>query len=291
MRGNPAGVMTVPRVPYGVARARTFHTHGVTRGQLRRLVEQGAVRHLRHGWYQTDDADPDVVRAIRLGARLSCLTVLGRSGLWLPPWAGLHIRLPERSRRSGRRPVPADLHTCTPYGPQSLKDFGAVDPISLALSAAARCTTAEYFVAILDSALRSGQWSLDDLTHVLQHCPGHLRQLLTRTGRADSGTESLVRFRLESCNIAVTPQVEIPSVGRVDLLVGRRLVIEVDSVAHHTGLEAYTRDRERDRTLAALGYERIRLTWQQVIHDWDRVFADIVAIIRRGDHLRTPRLH
>lgn len=82
----------------------------------------------------------------------------------------------------------------------------------------------------------------------------------------------------------VRAQVEIPGVGRVDLLIGRRLVIECDSRAHHTGEAAYESDRTRDRKLVRMGYLVIRLTYQQKLNDWPNVEADILALIRRDEH-------
>lgn len=112
---------------------------------------------------------------------------------------------------------------------------------------------------------------------------------MARSDRSESGTESLVRYRLRSRQIGVRPQVSIESAGRVDLLVGRRLVIEVDSVAHHTSTAAYRRDRRRDRRLAALGYLVVRLTYEEVMYEWDNVLADLLMIIRSGAHLTPPQ--
>lgn len=44
-----------------------------------------------------------------------------------------------------------------------------------------------------------------------------------------------MRLRLRRRKVELRTQVTIADVGRVDLLVGERLVIEVDSKEHHTG--------------------------------------------------------
>lgn len=280
-------MLRIPTVPYGVARPRDFIEQGLSRSEFDSLVATGNLRLLRHGWYATDAAHPHVHRAVSLGGHLSCLSALQLAGLWMPPTIGLHVRFARRE--SPTRPEPErGVHYCTGYGPEARRASGPVDTAWVALTAAARCTTPEYLVAIMDCALHQHKCTTEELRECLAPCPRRIRTLVDRTAKAESGTESLVRFRLESARIKVHPQVEIPGVGRVDLVVGKRLVIEVDSFAHHTGTEAYTRDRERDRVLAALGYERIRLTYEQVMFDWDRVFSDILAIIRRGEHLREP---
>src|SRR5665647_786535 len=66
----------------------------------------------------------------------------------------------------------------------------------------------------------------------------------------------------------VRPQVVIPGVGRVDLLVGESLIIECDSHAHHTGETNYRGDRRRDLSATADDYRVVRLTWEQCFLTW-----------------------
>ncbi len=62
---------------------------------------------------------------------------------------------------------------------------------------------------------------------------------------SESGTESKVRLLLRTRRIGHRPQVYIARVGYVDLLVGDRLVVEIDGAAYHTGPE-FEEDRRRD---------------------------------------------
>lgn len=280
----------IPAIPHGVARTATLVEAGLTRRELRRLVDRGHLTRLQRGWYALPDAHRDVRAAIEHGGRLSCLSALALHDVWSPPRPGVHIRLLEHTvtGRACVRPPPPRIRQCRAWGPQALADLGPVDPIDVALTAAGRCTTAEYFVAILDSLLRQGHRPAD-LVHMLRHCPVRVRRLVAHTDLADSGTESLVRFRLRAAGIRVRPQVRIHGVGRVDLLVGSRLVLEVDSRAHHSAHDAYVTDRDRDLALARLGYDRLRVTYEHVLHRWDEAFAAIMTIVRRGDHRRNPR--
>ncbi|WP_299573327.1 DUF559 domain-containing protein [uncultured Williamsia sp.] len=86
----------------------------------------------------------------------------------------------------------------------------------------------------------------------------------------------------------MTTQHRVPGVGRVDLLVGERLVIEVDSHAHHTGVERYEADRARDRRLVQLGYVVLRLSYHQVVHDWPETEKVVLDLIRRREHRGRP---
>lgn len=146
----------------------------------------------------------------------------------------------------------------------------------------------EMFVAVADSVLHRRGLVVDDLVTLMDPCPPRLLRWLSRCDVAESGTESLVRVRLRSRRIRLRPQVVIDTVGRVDFLVGRRFVIEVDSREHHTSEAAHQNDRRRDRRLVAMGYIVVRLTYHDVVHDWDDVLCDLLSVIRSGAHLLPP---
>ena len=56
-------------------------------------------------------------------------------------------------------------------------------------------------------------------------------------------------------------------VGEVDLLVGDRVVVEIDGFAHHSDRVAFQEDRRRDRELVAQGYVVLRFTAAEVLRD------------------------
>lgn len=89
----------------------------------------------------------------------------------------------------------------------------------------------------------------------------------------------MMRLRLRGWGLQVRPQVLIPPIGRVDMVVGDDTVLEVDSVAHHSG-DDHIRDRQRDLALTALGWRVIRLTYRQIVHDWRTTAAHLRAILR-----------
>lgn len=101
---------------------------------------------------------------------------------------------------------------------------------------------------------------------------------------SQSGTETLVRLRLRALGMRVRIQAHC-GIGRVDLLVGDRLVIECHSKAHHTGVENYARDRDRDLSLVDGDYLVLTLSYEQVLLDWPRVEAVIRRRVAAGDHL------
>lgn len=278
----------LPHSAHGVVSAAQLITAGWSRPEIRKATDLLHLTRLRPGWYAGPDADQAVGAAVKAGGHLSCVSALARHGLWVPPDDHLvHTRLTDHI---GQQAAPAGVRFCRAYGPDRFRPArDAVDPLGPALLTAARCATPELFVAILDSATHRRGFDADDLRLLLSGAPGFALTLVDRCDEAESGTESLVRFRLRSRQVGLTPQVMIGTVGRVDFLVGRRFVIEVDSVAHHTSTPAYRRDRRRDRRLAALGYVVVRLTYEEVMYEWDDVLPDLLAIIRSGAHLKPPK--
>jgi very-short-patch-repair endonuclease len=104
---------------------------------------------------------------------------------------------------------------------------------------------------------------------------------------SQSGTESITRVRLRAVGFSVVVQPRIPGVGRVDLRVGR-LLLECDSIRHHTSLENYHNDRRRDRRALVDGWLAMRITYDDVLYGWDAVIADIRAITRSDRHRKLP---
>ena len=275
------------RAGFGAVRAADLLDAGLTRRDVRRLHDSSTVARLRHGWYADPwTVDPQVREAVAAGGVLTCVSALAKRGIWTPPHHAVHLRRSEHHTSAPARNVHSDwVHRHWVDEPATR----SVDSIGVALRAALRCVDPEHLVAILDSVLQQTTHTRESLADLLADGPQSTRALLDRCdGRAESGTESLVRFRLTARNVRVRSQVAIAGVGRVDFLIGRRLVIEVDSRAHHTSDAAYRRDRRRDRKLVRLGYLVIRITYEEVMYDWADVEDDVMAIVRRGDHLRKP---
>ena len=85
----------------------------------------------------------------------------------------------------------------------------------------------------------------------------------------------------------VRTQVLIPRVGRVDEIIGDRLVLESDGYRYHSSHEQFREDRRRDLELARQEYLCIRLDGHQIMNDWPRTEDALFTIIRRNEHLWT----
>lgn len=113
----------------------------------------------------------------------------------------------------------------------------------------------------------------------------HREALLRADGICESGTETVFHERSRRIRRLhdVRRQVTIAGVGRVDFLIGDRLVIEIDGFAYHSDPEQFEQDRRRDAALSALGYRVLRFSYHQVMSRWPEVEGAVWAAIARGD--------
>lgn len=264
-----------------VAKVSDLRRRGVSRRELDALIASGSYRRLGNGWLAAERGDAQVVLALGAGARLTCVSAAKVHGLWTPPVPGVHVY-----RRAGAGPG-RGLDGGVEHWPPVRRwpDQSPVAPLPLALEHAARCLDVVEAAILLESAWNRGLVDASGVGSVLARVPHRVSRSLARVRRsAESGTETKVRWWLESQRVGVRAQVRIPGVGRVDLLVGERWVIECDSVAHHTGLATYADDRRRDLELRRRGYLVTRLTWEQVFLSWASTQQALLEILRQQEH-------
>jgi very-short-patch-repair endonuclease len=231
---------------------------------------------LRSGWLARPDADVRVVAAVRAGGCLACADALRVHGVWVPERLGRdHVRRSRRARTRG----PAG---CRPYGATTPID-GAVDDVDMAFRCLLRCGEAEDVTVVADSILHLRLASAAELEAWSVDAPSRMRRALERVDASESGLESILRLRLRSRNVRVRTQVWIEGM-RVDLLVGDVLVVECDGGEHHASWTAQAADRARDRRLTTLGFVVVRLTYGQIVDDWEAVEADLLSLVRRRAH-------
>lgn len=261
----------------GVCRTKDLTRAGWRQIDLRQAVSTQQLTRLRVGWYAQPGADEKVVRAVRAGGSLGCASAIAFHGGWDVTGNRVHVRTDHN--RTGR-PC-SGLAICR--SPDDRDDHAPecpVDDLEVALRCAWRCLESDDFIAVCDSLAHRELATPDDIRSWLGPLGG-VDDRLELMDTAESGTETLVRLRLRRLGIRLRTQVVIPGVGRVDMLIGKKLVVEVDSRAHHTGEERYRSDRERDLRLMALGYRVIRVTYEQVMFDWPSTEILLRQAIRR----------
>lgn len=273
---SPNDLRTLPFRPADVA-------HALTWKQLDTLARLGHVQRIRHGWYCAEPVHPVLRRAARLGGVVTCTSALALWGAWNTD-NRLHLRL-----RRGRTESDDLVLHCDNRSPMSAV---VEDPLP-ALLLACRCLDPEQLTLVTDSVLNHGLISAAEYEHLLGSLSRRLRHKLRFVdGRSESGTESRVRYWLQSLGFHVQPQAYFPGVGRVDLMVNGK-VIECDSVAHHGG-EQHFRDRERDLKLGARSIPVHRLSHRQVMHQWPATQQYLLAILgrpqRRGKRISVTKL-
>lgn len=264
------------------------HTHGMeyrsgvlhvselnlTASALRTMVRSGELRPVCRGWYATPTADPEAIRARQAGGTLTAQSLLRHYGVWLVRDGRFHVRIRPHGHSTGSACVHRLEPAVTPR-----------DDVALALVAMAHCSTAAAVTIAIDSVLNKGLLRLEEIEAVSGQHHRLAKALRASDGRSQAGGETQMRLFLRSNQIGFQVQVYIAGVGWVDLLVGERLVIEIDGREFHLG-EQFERDRERDLRLHALGYTVLRLSYRQLESDWDSVCATILSLVRSGAHRR-----
>lgn len=277
----------------GLAATHELLARGYTQRNLGYAAATGRIIRVRQGWYCLPDADNTLQEAVRVGGRLSCISGAEHHSLWVRKTTNLHVDVtPTASRLRSR--TDKRIRLATLDSPMTVVHWNDDQSSGTRFALSAReclrrmtlCRPPEEVVAAVDSALRLGLISPRQWADDIRHLPPRLRRLLARVDeRSESIIESITRFRLNYAGYEPRVQVRIVGVGRVDLVVGTRLVIELDGWGYHADRERFEADRRRDARLSARGYRVLRFSYRQVMDSWSEVRAAILAAVARGDHL------
>ncbi len=255
---------------------------GVSAPELRQWERDGTVQRIRRGYYARPDARTPVVRAVRLGGRLTSYPALEAHGAWCPPDDDrLHVAVNAHAR------LLRDPDTAEFFRPRSdvvlhWKDVppprsGQITGLSL-LPTAIRHLPADldhaHLVAVLDSAVRARSTTTAQLAAGFGGTPRLLRVMRLIDPSAESGTESIARVRMLEAGIEPRCQAKIGR-WRVDFLISRRVVVEVDGREFHDDESTFTRDRRKAAELTALGLHVLHFSYAQVLYDWPTCLAAI----------------
>ncbi|WP_460801303.1 endonuclease domain-containing protein [Microbacterium sp. GXF6406] len=263
----------------GIARGSLLQKYGCTRQQLADAATAGSILRIRTGVYALPAVDDAIRTAAAHGGELTCAAALRARGVWvLPdPDAMVHVWMGTAARRH-----PHSGCSCVAHYGDGPAGIG-IASAATALISAFRCLSGEAFFAAYESAWNLRLVSASDRRRIRQALPRSAHWVLN-LARADagSGLESVLRFRLHLLGLVLDSQVEIGGVGRVDFVVGGRLIIEVDGALNHRGAERRHRDLVRDAEASARGYETLRFDYALLLHDWPRVAAAIIAALGRA---------
>lgn len=278
----------------GVATREQLLARGLTGFDLTRAVRLGALVRVRRAHYATPDATADQRTAVRVGGRLGCLSAAASFGLWGGADIRVHVAVARnasrlrtnRSLSAPRTPLPLEADAIR--RPIVLHWCGSIETplecwrVSLGdcLRQVVRCAGRELAGAVLDSALSTGQLDRASLCELFADAFTRERLLAGgATPRSESGTESRVARRLTALGISYRQQVRIPRVGRVDFLLPKRVIVEVDGYAYHSSPDRFEEDRRRDAVAASLGYLVLRFSYAQVMNDVGLVERTILGAL------------
>ena len=155
------------------------------------------------------------------------------------------------------------------------------DPLLNVLQYVAACRPHEDALVVWNSALNLG---LTDV-QALRRC-GFTGAAMRLRDEAqpyfDSGLETLAASRLRWTRLRLVPQAHLFG-HRVDLLIGERLVLQIDG-ATHTGKQR-DEDIAFDAFLVTRGYTVVRIGYRQIMDDWHAVQLRLMECIAQGLHL------
>lgn len=265
----------------GIAATSQLRLGGVSGHALERAVQSGELHHVARGWYATARIPRAVVTAVRSGGWVTCESAMRLQGVWALDGDKVHVGL---GRHGRARPVTGCVHHWSGVAPAGYP----MDDVLTALDQFTRCAPLVPIVICADSIANRGLAREEEVLAVLQRTAIGRRAAELFDGSSQSGIETIARVALRRRGVRLRSQVRIVGVGHVDLLIGDRLVLELDGQEWHTG-DDYEEDRRRDLALVAGGYLVVRVSYRQVTESWSSVESELLAIIRRGDHLWRAR--
>ena len=275
----------------GLASTSELYADGHSRSALSAAADAGLVIRVRQGWYSTPDVHPSLLEAARVGGRLTCLSALGMHGCWTYPTTDLHVAVPGNAcrLRTRRSKITRLADVPEPGVRTHWRDDSAGHRLLRApidcLADLIACQQPDAVTAVADSALHKYPWLHDEWRLLVLRSPTSKQKYLSAIdGVCESGTESIFFMRTSPLGLPMRRQEQIPGVGRVDFLIGTKLVIEIDGAEYHTDPVRFEADRHRDAVLSRMGYRVLRFSYRQVMYAWDEVESAVLAAVVRGDH-------
>ena len=256
---------------------------GYSRAQIKENLAQGTLYRAARQWFADQHTPTEPIRAVQLGGRLGCVSACRHHELWVPHDRDLHVAM------NPGRALPVNPPAGVQFHRLSTPCATAVLPLEDAVAQVVQRHNVETGLIVLESAVNSGRLHPGDARHILNGLPARkARAAQFFSPLAESGSETRLRLFFQRRRIPVQPQARIPGVGRVDLLVGRSWIVEADSTAHHSARLDVRKDRARDVNAQEQGYDRLRLSYEQIWYSWEQTQLFLVSKLETKAHLRPP---
>lgn len=147
----------------GIHRTADLRAEGVTRRDIEAALRSGRLARIARGWYAEPHADPSIMRAVQLRARVTCLSGCRLHGLWVPPDRALHTAI----RSDDRLPARARGVLVHRLGTAGWPTSAPVLDLDLCIAHVIRHHGPEAGLMVLESATNSGLLSLSAATHLM----------------------------------------------------------------------------------------------------------------------------
>jgi hypothetical protein len=278
----------------GMARRRHLRKAGLSRRRLKALVASGRLRLLTPDLYATTDPQPDdTLRAavLRLEAVVSHQSAALLWGIELVTTpAKPHVTVGRNRGRAEHDGVEVHRRDIRSDERELCGEVPITSVVRTLLDLCRALPLAEA-VASVDSALRQQLVTLDELVGALRRLPaGRGRGLVRRVldladPAAGSMLESLCRVLMAEAGLPrPEPQYVVRHrgawVGRVDFAwPEQRVIVETDGFAFHSDRASYRKDRRRHNALQLAGWQVLRFSWEDVVHEPDYVVAALRELL------------
>lgn len=268
------------RRKFGLATAADLPLIGLQSKSARgKAVKAGHLLRLGRGIYALPHANADAVRAVGLGGAIACESACKLYGMWVPH-RDLHIL-------TRRNQAIVKARNVTVHSRRHAPDL--IPTPWDAVHQVLRFHDAETGLMVLESALNMGLIEVAEVEALIRDLPYKKQRVLGwATEHSQSGLETRVRLFFLSNRIPVRPQVQIPTVGWVDMVVGSSLIVECNGDFAHSTREQRNRDYMRIQRARMLGYETVSLSYSQIFEHWEETQAYLLALIRERKHLKPP---
>jgi very-short-patch-repair endonuclease len=274
----------------GLAQKRQLVALGASDWMLTRAVRRGEVHRARQGWYSTIPESEPVLRAARVGGRLTGMSALIELGCWSWREHPLHVSVPRGAARLRKqwdrfsRLNPANADVVLHWDDDGVVQGGGCQLVSVK-DAYLRVVLDEPFelaVAAFDWGLRSGLLDRTALEEILRALPDDARMIGNWIdSQCDSILESIARTGLQLRGFLVTSQVPVGMLERIDLVIEDIVALETDGKDH---LGRFEKDRRKDISITIEGRHALRATYTMVRYDFDR----LVEAVERAITARHP---
>ncbi|MBX3099149.1 MAG: hypothetical protein KF761_06165 [Salinibacterium sp.] len=268
---------------------------GATGRDLTAAVQQGHLLRVRRDHYVLPGTPKPIIRAVRIGGRIGCLSALAHRGIFAIDSSATHVHLARTASRPRdpdrrNRPLGSPRGGATVHWGALIETGGGNEfsvGVSDALAQVVQCQESRFAIASLDNALFTGAIEESEVAEIFRHLPERFQPMRARIdGRAEAGQETVLRLALQDAGFHCDLQVILHGVGRVDLIVEGCVIVEADSRLAHDSWELHVRDRNRDIDAARLGYPTVRPAYGRTMSSTSEVVDAVRQLLLASHNFR-----